>query len=64
MDSMILSNGGKILSDDNTKSELNSDANLKTMQFIQKVANSGDTPKGATGADLDNLMMANQLVAR
>ena len=61
MDSMILSNGGKILSDDNTKSELNSDANLKTMQFIQKVANSGDTPKGATGADLDNLMMANQL---
>ena len=61
MDSMILSNGGKILSDDNSKSELNSDANLKTMEFIQKIAKSKNTPQGATGADLDNLMMANQL---
>lgn len=61
MDSMMLSNGGKILSDDNKSSALDSPENLKTLQFIQKMANNGDTPKGATGADLDNLMSANQL---
>lgn len=60
-DSMFLSNGGKVFSDDMTKSELVSDENLNTLNFIQEMVNAGNSPKGATGADLDNLMMAEQL---
>ncbi len=60
-DSMFLSNGGKIFSDDMTKSELVSDENLASLQFVQEMVNAGSSPKGTTGADLDNLMMAGQL---
>lgn len=60
-DSMFESNGGKVFSEDHTKSELVSDENLKSLQFVQELVNSECCPKGATGADLDNLMMADQL---
>lgn len=60
-DSLFLSNGGKIFSDDNTKSELVSEENLNSLKFVQDMVNSGSCTKGTTGADLDNLMMANQL---
>ena len=60
-DSMFLSNGGRIFSDDNTQSALVSDENLNTLKFVQSMVNDGVCTKGTTGADLDNLMMADQL---
>lgn len=60
-DSMFLSNGGKVFSDDLKKSELVSDENLNSLKFVQDMVNAGSCPKGTTGADLDNLMMADQL---
>lgn len=60
-DSLFLSNGGKIFSDDNTKSELVSEENLASLKYVQEMVNSGSCTKGTTGADLDNLMMADQL---
>lgn len=60
-DSMFLSNGGKIFSDDNTKSDLVSEENLESMKFVQDMVDQGICTKGTTGADLDNLMMAGQL---
>ncbi len=59
--SMFLSNGGEILDVGEKKSLLNSEENLKTLQYIQAVVENGDSPVGNTGADLDNLMMADRL---
>lgn len=60
-DAMFKSNGGDVISEDGKTSVLDSDANTKTLQYIQDLANKGYTPKGATGADTDNLMLAGQL---
>lgn len=60
-DSLLLSNGGKILSDDLTKSELNTEENIASIKAIQDLVNQGYATKGTTGADLDNIMMADQL---
>lgn len=60
-DSLFLSNGGKVLSDDNTKSEVASQTNIDSLAFIQELVNKGYATKGTTGADLDNIMMADQL---
>lgn len=59
--SLFLSNGGEILDVANKKSLVDNEANLKSLQFIQEIVNAGYSPKGSTGADLDNLMMAGQL---
>ncbi|NLL70639.1 MAG: ABC transporter substrate-binding protein [Epulopiscium sp.] len=59
--SLFLSNGGEILDVENKKSLLDNEANLKSLQFIQEIVNARYSPKGSTGADLDNLMMADQL---
>lgn len=60
-DSLFLSNGGKVLSEDHTGSEVLSEANIASLQFIQNLAEQGYATKGMTGADLDNIMMADQL---
>ena len=60
-DSLFLSNGGKVLSDDHTKSEVASQVNIESLRFIQNLVNQGYATKGTTGADLDNIMMADQL---
>jgi multiple sugar transport system substrate-binding protein len=60
-DAMFKSNGGDVVSADGKTSVLDSPENLKTLQFIQKMATDGYAPIGATGADTDNLMLAGQL---
>lgn len=60
-DAMFKSNGGDVVSEDGTASILDSEENAKTLQYIQDLANNGYTPKGSTGADTDNLMLAGQL---
>lgn len=60
-DAMFKANGGDVFSEDGTKSIVNSEANLKTLEYIQELAKAGHTPVGATGADTDNLMLAGQL---
>lgn len=60
-DAMFKSNGGDVVSEDGKSSILDSEENLKTLQYIQDLVANGDAPKGATGADTDNLMLAGQL---
>nr|WP_281352945.1 ABC transporter substrate-binding protein [Anaerocolumna sedimenticola] len=60
-DSLFLSNGGEILDAANKKSLIDNEANLKSLQFIQDLVKKGYATKGTTGADLDNIMMADQL---
>ncbi len=59
--SLFLSNGGDIIDEVNMVSLLNSEENLQTLSFIQDMFFLGYAPKGSTGADLDNLMMADRL---
>ena len=59
--SVMYSNGGAVFNEDGTASALDSEENLNTLKWVQNIVNNGDSPQGATGADLDNLMMANQL---
>ena len=59
--SLFLSNGGEVVDEENLKSLLMSDENLATLKFIQDTVQKGYSPKGATGADLDNIMMADRL---
>ncbi|MDD2972355.1 MAG: ABC transporter substrate-binding protein [Lachnospiraceae bacterium] len=60
-DAMFKSNGGDVVTENGTASALDSEANLKTLQYIQELVSAGYAPKGATGADTDNLMLADQL---
>lgn len=60
-DAMFKSNGGDVFDADGTASVLDSEANLKTLEYIQKLAKDGCSPVGSTGADTDNLMLAGQL---
>lgn len=60
-DAMFKSNGGDVVSEDGKTSILDSAENLETLQYIQDLVTSGNAPKGATGADTDNLMLAGQL---
>lgn len=60
-DSLFLSNGGSIYDLDTMKSTVNSNENKASLQFIQDMVKAGYATKGTTGADLDNIMMANQL---
>ncbi|MGX7351100.1 extracellular solute-binding protein [Enterococcus canis] len=58
----ILANGGKVISDDYTKSEFASPENLKTLQAIQKMIHVDKTgPESISGAEMDNVMNAGQL---
>lgn len=59
--SVMYSNGGAVFNEDGTASALDSEQNLNTLKWIQDIVNAGNSPQGATGADLDNIMMANQL---
>lgn len=60
-DAMFKSNGGDVVSEDGKTSVLDSPSNLKTLQYIQDLVKAGNAPKGTTGADTDNLMLAGQL---
>ena len=55
------SNGGDFFDTENMKSVLDSPENLETLKWIQDIAQKGFTPANNTGADLDNIMMADQL---
>jgi multiple sugar transport system substrate-binding protein len=54
------SKGGDFYDPSTMKSVIDSPANLKTLQWMQNMANKGYTPKGATGPDTENLMNAGQ----
>lgn len=60
-DAMFKSNGGDVFNEEGTASVLDSEANLKTLEYIQNLVKSGSAPVGSTGADTDNLMLAGQL---
>lgn len=60
-DAMFKANGGDVVSEDGKTSILDSPENLKTLQYIQNLVTEKNAPKGATGADTDNLMLAGQL---
>ncbi|WP_086350682.1 ABC transporter substrate-binding protein [Candidatus Enterococcus clewellii] len=58
----MLANGGKLVSDDYTKSEFDSPENLATLKAIQKMIHVDKTgPESISGAEMDNLMNAGQL---
>ncbi|MBL1226104.1 ABC transporter substrate-binding protein [Enterococcus sp. BWR-S5] len=58
----MLANGGKLVSDDYTKSEFDSPENLKTLKAIQKMIHVDKAgPESISGAEMDNLMNAGQL---
>lgn len=58
----ILANGGKLVSDDYSKSEFASPQNLETLTAIQKMIYVDKTgPESISGAEMDNLMNAGQL---
>lgn len=59
--SIMRSNGGEFFDTENMKSLLDDQANLDTLKWIQDIAQKGFTPANNTGADLDNVMMADQL---
>ena len=59
--SIMRSNGGDFFDTENMKSVLDSPENLETLKWIQDIAQKGFTPANNTGADLDNIMMADQL---
>ena len=59
--SLFMSNGGDIIDEKNLKSVLVSEENLATLKFVQEMVQKGYSPQGATGADLDNIMMADRL---
>jgi multiple sugar transport system substrate-binding protein len=59
--SQFLSNGGEIYDASTLKSKLDSPVNLETLKWMQNIANRGYTPKGLTGADIDNLLFAGQV---
>lgn len=60
-DAMFKSNGGDVFNEEGTASVLDSEANLKTLEYIQNLVKTGFAPVGSTGADTDNLMLAGQL---
>lgn len=58
----MLANGGKLVSDDYSKSEFSSEQNLKTMKAIQQMIYIDKAgPESISGAEMDNLMNAGQL---
>ena len=59
--SLFMANGGDVLDLTAKKSVLDSPENLASLQFIQNIVENKWAPKGTTGADLDNVMMADQL---
>lgn len=60
-DAMFKANGGDVFAADGKSSVLDSQENLKTLQYIQNLVNQGVAPVGSTGADTDNLMLAGQM---
>lgn len=59
---LIWGNGGEFWDADNQKSLLDSPQNIKTYEWLQDlVVNKKVSPKGATGADLDNLLKSGKL---
>lgn len=58
---LFLANGGQVLDTVDKKSQLDSPENLASLQYVQGMTQSGSAPIGNTGADLDNLMMADRL---
>ncbi|HEY0828676.1 MAG TPA: ABC transporter substrate-binding protein [Bacilli bacterium] len=60
--SFLKGNGGDVVDLAAMKSVLNSPANVQTFKWIQDLAmNKKVSPNGATGADMDKLMLAGQL---
>lgn len=60
--SFFWNNGGEIFDLKAKKSLLNSPENVKTLEWMQDLAvNKKVTPKGANGADIDNLLMSGKL---
>lgn len=60
--SFIWNNGGELFDLATKKSLLDSPQNIKTIEWIQDLALKHKvTPRGATGPDLDNLLMSGQL---
>lgn len=58
----IIANGGKLVSDDYSKSEFSSPQNLETLKAIQKMIHVDKAgPESISGAEMDNLMNAGQL---
>jgi multiple sugar transport system substrate-binding protein len=59
---LLKSNGGDVVDLENLKSVLNSPENIETMKWLQDLThNKKVTPSGATGADMDRLMLGGQL---
>jgi multiple sugar transport system substrate-binding protein len=59
--SLFMSNGGQIIDTENKKSLLVSQENIESLKYIQEIVKAGYSPKGMTGADLDNLMYAGRI---
>ena len=58
----ILANGGKLVSEDYSKSEFASPENLETLKIIQNMIHVDKAgPESISGAEMDNLMNAGQL---
>lgn len=55
-------NGGDVVDLENLKSVLNSSENIETLTWLQDLAHTKKvSPSGATGADMDKLMLSGQL---
>src|SRR5690554_972909 len=59
--SLFLANGGQVVDTENKESLLLSSENIVSLKYVQDIVNAGYSPKGMTGADLDNLMFAERL---
>ena len=59
--SLFLANGGQVVDTENKESLLLSPENIVSLKYVQDIVNAGYSPKGMTGADLDNLMFAERL---
>lgn len=59
--SFIWNNGGEIFDAKKKKSLLNSPQNIKTLEWVRELANKKVTPMGASGPDIDNLLISGQL---
>jgi multiple sugar transport system substrate-binding protein len=59
--SLIEANGGAVVDAAAKKSVFDSPENIKTFEWLQQLAKQKATPAGATGGDLDKLLISGQL---
>ena len=58
----LWSNGGDVVSEDGKENNLNSEANIKTLEWIQDlVLNENVSPQGLKAADADTMFQSGQL---